>query len=106
MATRKNASRDQAGRGHDESEAEDLLRRALELARLPPQAAELAKLRKGDPRKVLVAVLIRKHTSVGNRWLAGRLSMGHTAGLSRLLGTFQKDASSQIALAKLEKMLR
>jgi hypothetical protein len=55
---------------------------------------------------VLVAVLLRKHTSVGNRWLADRLAMGHTAGISRLLGTFQLDGSNQKALENLEKMLR
>jgi putative transposase len=105
-ADRKTEGRDQAARGHDESGAEDLVRRALDMAGLPPESAKLAELRKGDPRKVLVAVLLRKHTSVGNRWLADRLAMGHTAGISRLLGTFQLDGSNQKALANLEKMLR
>ena len=75
------------------------------MAGLPLESAKLAELRKGDPRKVLVAALLRKCTSVGNRWLAQRLAMGHTAGVSRLLVVFQRDTSNLKALAKLEKML-
>lgn len=102
----KAEGRDLAARGHGESEAEDLARRAIEMTGLPPEPAKLAELRKGDPRKVLVAVLLRKHTSVGNRWLADRLVMGHTAGVSRLLGTFLLDKYNTKALSKMEKMLK
>jgi hypothetical protein len=65
---------------------------------------ELSKLRKGDKGKVLVAALIRKRTSVGNRWLSERLAMGHISALSRLLGAFQQDTGNARRLKKLEKM--
>jgi hypothetical protein len=33
--------------------------------------------RKGDPRKVVLASVVKSHTSVGNEWIAKRLEMGH-----------------------------
>ena len=66
----------------------------------------LADLRKGDNRKVLVAVLLRRNTSVGNRWLADRLAMGHTAGVSRLVCGFEGDRNNMEKLEKLEKLLQ
>lgn len=98
--------RDATAKGHDESEAEDLVSRGLGLLGMPMEKEALAGLRKGDPGKVLVAVIVRKNTSVSNRWLADRLAMGHTAGVSRLLGAFQLEKSNLEALTKLEEMLR
>lgn len=98
--------RDETAKGHDEAQAEDLARRALGRLGMPSETAALAELRKGDPRKALVAVLVRKNTSVGNRWIADRLAMGHTAGVSRLLGECRKDNESMRKLAELEEMLR
>jgi hypothetical protein len=45
----------------------------------------LAKSRKGDPRKVIVAAVVPERTSVINCWLAERLAMGHTGAVSRLI---------------------
>jgi len=98
--------RDPTAKAHDESEAEDLARRALGLLGMPVEPEALAGLRKGDPRKVLVAVIVRKNTSVSNRWLTDRLAMGHAAALSRLLGECRKDKESMRKLAELEEMLR
>ena len=67
--------------------------------------SSLEKLLKGDSRKVLVAVLVRKNTSVGNRWLAERLAMGHTAGVSRHVSGFMKVRENQKKLEELETML-
>jgi REP element-mobilizing transposase RayT len=103
---RKTEGRDRTAKGHDESDAEDLASRALGGLGMPLETAALAELRKGDPRKVLVAVLVRKNTSVSNRWLGDRLAMGHTAGVSRLLGEFRKEKESLKMLAEMEKMLR
>lgn len=98
--------RDPAAKGHDESVAEDLARRALGLLGMPMETEALSGLLKGDPRKVLVAVIVRKHTSASNRWLADRLAMGHTAGVSRLLSKCRYDKESLRKLAELEEMLR
>ena len=95
---------DSVARSHDQAEAEALAIRALQALGLPRGVDELSKLRKGDKGKVLVAALLRKRTSVGNRWLSERLVMGHISALSRLLGAFQQDTGNARRLKKLEKM--
>jgi hypothetical protein len=40
-------------------------------------------MRKNDPRKQAVAWLLRKHTTVRNRWLSDRLAMGHQTRVSQ-----------------------
>ena len=98
--------RDGIARGHDEATAEELARRALSSLGMPDAAADLAEFRKGDRRKVLVAVVLRRNTSVGNRWLAERLAMGHTAGVSRLVGGFQREVKNLKEVKKMEKLLQ
>lgn len=100
------AGRDTVARSHAAAEAERLVVRALECLEMPIAVDSLSELRKGDERKVMVAVLLRKRTSVGNRWLAERLAMGHTGGVSRLLGTFRKSKERLKNLARLEEMLQ
>jgi hypothetical protein len=73
---------------------------------LPPDTGSLSELRKGDGSKILVAALLRKHTSAGNRWLAQRLAMGHTGSVSRLMGAFGKNKVNRKKLSELEKMLK
>jgi len=87
-------------------EAENLVKRAFGLWDMRSGPASLEKLRKGDPRKVLVAALVRKNTSVGNRWLAERLAMGHTASVSRHVSGFLKVRKNQKKLEELEIMLK
>ena len=79
--------------------------RALEILGMPTDQAVLSELRKGDWHKVLVAVLLRERTSVSNRCLAERLSIGHTGALSRLIGGFQKDKSHMRRLGEITEML-
>lgn len=98
--------RDVVARAHDEAEAENLANQALALLGLGARAAPLSELRKGDWRKVLVAVLLRKRTSVGNSWLANRLAMGHPAGASKLISSFQNDEIQMEKLGEIEKMLK
>ena len=43
--------------------------------------------RKGDPRKVAMAILIKHHTSVSNIWIAEQLGMGHIRSVSQLMKT-------------------
>ena len=100
------AGRDRVAMGHDEAEAESLVLRASELLELSADPADLSALRKGEERKVVIAVLLRKRTSVGNRWIADRLVMGHTGALSRLLGGFRKSQKKMKSFEELEKMLR
>jgi hypothetical protein len=93
-------------RSHDEEGAEDLAGRALAAVGLPPDSGSLSELRRGDGGKIFVAALLRKHTSVGNRWLARRLAMGHMGSVSRLVGAFGKGKANLAKLNELEKMLK
>jgi putative transposase len=101
----KAAGPDRAARAHDEAEGEYLAKKALEILELPIDTESLAGLRKGDLRKVLVAVLLRQRTAVGNSWLSDRLAMGHTASVSRLVADFKKDKNKMERLGKIEEML-
>ena len=42
-------------------------------------------MHKGDPRKVVIATLVKSRTSVGNESLAMRLEMGHSRTMSRFI---------------------
>lgn len=97
---------DPVARSHDKGEAEDLAVRALVAVGLPQDTGSLSELRKGDGGKILVAALLRKHTSAGNRWLAQRLAMGHTGSVSRLVVAFGKNKANRKKLSELEKMLK
>lgn len=65
-----------------------------------------SELCEGDPTKVLDAVLLRERTSVGNRWLAEPLAMGHTGGLSRVIGKFSEVEENVKRLSEINKMLQ
>lgn len=72
-------------KGHGEREAEKLVLLGLEKLGLSSEGGEIIRTRKGDPRKVALASVIKAHTSVGNEWLAERLEMGHNRSLSSLI---------------------
>ena len=97
---------DRVARSHDETGAEDLAKRALLALKLPFDSAGLLALPKGHEGKVLVAVLLRERTPVGNRWISQRLSMGHVGSVSRLIGTFRRAKREMKKVRDLEKMLR
>lgn len=97
---------DPVARSHGEAAAEELAVQALELLAMPAAPASLSELRKGDWRKVLVAVLLREQTSVSNQWITERLAMGHTGALSRLIGGFNKDKSHMKKLKEIKEMLK
>jgi hypothetical protein len=66
---------------HRRRSAEELLALALEAAGL--SADELPVLRKTDARKQALAWLLRKNTTVSNRWVSERLYMGHEVNVSQ-----------------------
>ena len=84
-----------AVRSHDEKEAERIIRIVGAEIKLPGSAAELELLRKGNPRKVMRAALVKRRTSVKNYWLASRLRMGHPAAMSQLVSRILKAPKSQ-----------
>lgn len=90
-------------REHGTGEAERLLLIALPALGLPTTSGELASMRKADPRKAALAILLRKRTAVANGWIAERLAMGHASTVSRLI----KDESTYSpTLRKLEHAFR
>ena len=68
---------------HGEREAAPLLAAGLRKLELCDEMGKLLPARKGDPRKVALATLIRTHTVMGNEWVAKRLEMGHDRSVSR-----------------------
>ena len=87
-------------REHGVAEAERLLRVALPALELPASTEELATLRKADPRKAALSILLRKRTAVATGWIAERLAMGHASTVSRVA----KDESAYSpTLRKLER---
>ncbi len=63
------------------------------------------KLPKSDDRKVVLAALLRDRTSVGNSWIAKRLSMGHSGSVSRLIGACRKSAEQGSTIMNLANTL-
>jgi REP element-mobilizing transposase RayT len=66
---------------HGKEQASQLLREGLSWWGL--QEDELAGLKKSDPRKVALATLIRRKTTVPNQWIADALHLGHVSRVSR-----------------------
>ncbi len=95
-----------AHQGHGEADAERLAAEALAALGLPYDRTSLGKLKKGERGKVLVAVLLRERTAVGNPWITERLRMGHHGSVSRLVVAAGKDKVMNREKKKLEKMLK
>jgi len=68
-------------REHDANEAGRLLRAGMACFRI--SEVELGRLKRSDSRKLALARLIRSRTSVSNRWIAQKLSLGHVSSVSR-----------------------
>jgi len=61
--------------------------------------------RKGDPRKVAIASLLKEQTNVSNQWITERLQMGHNRSVSRLVREGMKNKEIRKLKSELEKML-
>jgi REP element-mobilizing transposase RayT len=68
-------------RSHDDKEARRLREAALAYFNL--KESDLPNLKRNDPRKLMLAQLIRQRTSVTNAWIARELSLGHASSVSR-----------------------
>jgi REP element-mobilizing transposase RayT len=78
--SRKNYHGDEV-KSHGESEARALL--ASGLAEAGIQAADLPRLLKSDPRKVIIATQIRRRTAMPLVWIAQHLHMGTSSNVSQ-----------------------
>src|SRR5208283_2044945 len=86
--------------------AEELLAAALHAVGL--SGCDLSKLHKNDARKQVVAWLLRKHTTVRNRWLSVQLAMGHETRISQSVRAVAKAEDSDLLRLRqtLEKTLK
>ncbi len=89
-------------RRHDTLAAQRLFERSLKIVKV--KESELARLRKNDFRKKVVAWYIRKNTSVKNEWIAERLSMGCVSNMSRYVS--EVEHATEQPLIGLRKMLK
>lgn len=90
---------------HDEKTAEKIVQAGLRHWELPDGLELQKNTKKGDPRKVAIATLIKCHTSASNLWIAERLGMGHDRSVSRLIKQGKDDETIQQQCKELEKML-
>ena len=81
------------------------LRRNSVAVTLPSAStSSLAKLRKGDDRKALIAHILMEQTSVRQRWIVETLHMGsapYVSRLAKLMG--ERIARGDRAMGKLKK---
>jgi putative transposase len=95
-------------RAHGGREAERIIAIALEEFGL--ERADLPTLRKSDLRKVLIASLLRRDTTVPRMWIAQELEMGHPTAVSgkwRLLSAqLKRDRKLRAAQKRIEKRLK
>jgi len=92
-------------KGHGEGEAEKMVVLGLDKWGLVNAVGRLIQTRKGDPRKVALATVIKAHTSVGNEWLAQRLDMGHNRSVSRLIRQGNDSKEIRKLCSEFSKML-
>lgn len=79
---------------HDVHAAEQLLQFGLNALNL--QRKDLPALKKGDPRKKVIAWHIRTNTSVRNEWISQQLFMGSPSNLSRYFREVSSATTGQL----------
>ena len=92
-------------KSHGEGEAERMVVLGLKELSLVDDSGQMLPTRKGDPRKVALAAVIKTHTHVSNEWLANRLAMGHNRSVSRLIRQAGDDPEFKKQCIKLTKIL-
>jgi len=106
VKARKRSPAECVGRGHGEKDAERLIRLCTPDPGLPADAAGLARLRKGDGRKAMLAALLRRRTTVGFEWIATRLQTGHPGSASRQVCGVKRDRKLAKKVNELDKLLQ
>jgi len=79
----KNLSTDTI-RSHNQVEAEKIVQQGIELFELD-LGKQKTPLRKSDPRKIAIAIVVKASTTAGNQWIAERLEMGDERAARNLL---------------------
>jgi putative transposase len=76
-------------KGHGEKRAEAIVRKGLQVTGLTEP--ELKTTPKSDPRKTMIALAVKRETGMSLKWIAERLQMGVTTGLSRYASQAQQE---------------
>lgn len=94
-------------KSHGEQEAERIVGIGLKVFGLEPEGGDEqgTPLRKGDPRRVAIAMMLKNQTAVSNRWIAERLGMGHDRSVSRLIRQGKENRKIVRMCRELERML-
>ena len=82
-----------------------MLKAGLKELGLPGGDSALAKLPKSDERKVLLALILRKKTTVSNYWIASSLAMGHPGSVSRMISAGRSDRRMSERFHALDKAI-
>jgi len=76
-------------KAHGELAAKELLKEGLDV--LNAEESSIREWKRGDVRKLALAILLRKHTTVPGKWIAERLHMGSAANVSQQVRTASYD---------------
>lgn len=80
-----------AARAHNEAEAGRIARAGLASLGMPDAPFDLAGRGRWMLEKGAIAAVIRKRTGVSNRWIAGRLGMGHESSVTHAAKRARED---------------
>ena len=100
-AKRKNTRADESVKQHSAERAEALVLAGMKVCGLDEEA--LAALPRGEERKVLIALTVKRETTVALDWIAQRLHMGARSTVSREVGALGKDLPGSKKLLKLQR---
>ena len=98
-AKRKNTRADEPVKRHSVERAMSLVEAGMKVCGLDEEA--LAALPRGDERKVLIALAVKRETTVPLDWFAKRLQMGARSTVSREMGAMAKLLPREKKLSKL-----
>jgi len=87
-------------------EAERLVAEGAALVGFAGDEDSLARIAKGDRRKVLVATVVKRRSIASNDWIAKRLAMGAAGSVSRLVGDALRDEEMVGEVMSLEGKLK
>ncbi len=95
----QNTRSDEAVREHSEERAEALVKAGLMVCGLGEE--DLAGLPRGDERKAVIALVVKRETTVMLDWIAQRLSMGARSTVSREVDALAKGLAGSQKLSEL-----
>lgn len=90
-------------KSHGEQRAEAIVKKGLRLCGLKEN--ELGLIAKGDARKALIALAVKQETAVSLKWVAERLEMGVSTGVSRYASRAMVEIAKSRKQAKLLKKM-